>query len=88
MLKEYILYYFLTMEVFELALNQGITNFRRERDVRSRKLIKSVVEYFQEEINQDLVNKYGFRKKKFLFEKMLQFRKGYIQTTIISKGLM
>lgn len=73
---------------FELALNQGITNFReRERDVRSRrKLIKSVVEYFQEEINQDLVNKYGFRKEEIsLGENVGNLGKGYIQTTIISK---
>lgn len=72
----------------ELALGQGITNFReREKDLKKRRnLISNVVKYFQDEVNQDLIEEYGFRKDKIsLGEKIGTLGRGYIETTIISK---
>ncbi|NMA04869.1 MAG: DUF3578 domain-containing protein [Acholeplasmataceae bacterium] len=75
-------------DAFYLTLSQGITNFRemklsgKERD----KIIKNTVLYFQEEINPDLINKYGFTKNLMnLGDKISILAKGYIKTTILSK---
>lgn len=73
---------------FELALGQGITNFRdREKNIRlRRKLIRSVVSYFQNEISEELMSNYKFRKEEIsLGEKVGTLGRGYIDTTIISK---
>lgn len=73
---------------FYLTLSQGITNFKK-MELKTRemdKVILSTVEYFQEELKQEFVQRYKFSTDEMdLGENISNLAKGYIKTTIISK---
>ena len=73
---------------FYLTLSQGITNFKNMK-LKGKELdryINNTVNYFQNEMPLDLIEKYGFSKEKMnLGDYISTLAKGYIKTTIISK---
>ncbi|MDY0346618.1 MAG: DUF3578 domain-containing protein [Acholeplasma sp.] len=77
-----------TGDSFYLALSQGITNFKSMglSSKEARIKIVSTVNYFQNELPEDIISKHGFTTNPMdLGINLSTLAKGYIQTTIISK---
>lgn len=70
-----------------MTLGQGITNFKQKKISSKQRdeLIEKTVEYFQKEVDKDLLNIYGFSVNPIDLGSDNSLAKGYAKTAIISK---